>query len=48
MLEELGQPKTHLEVKKMIKEIDRSNKGAICYRDFIIMMCSVKTSVLKL
>ena len=48
MLEKLGQAKTHLEMKKMIKEIDKTGKGTICYRDFIAMMCGPKTSVLKL
>lgn len=48
MLEKLGQTKTHLEMKKMIREVDKSDKGAICYRDFIAMMIGPKTSVLKL
>lgn len=48
MLEKVGQPKTHLEMKKMIREIDRTNKGTICYRDFINMMLGPKNSVLKL
>lgn len=48
MMEKLGQAKTHLEMKKMIKEIDRTNKGTICYRDFVNMMIGPKTSVLKL
>ena len=48
MMEKLGQAKTHLELKKMIAEVDKSNKGAICYRDFVDMMLGAKTSVLKL
>ncbi|XP_045202695.2 allograft inflammatory factor 1-like isoform X2 [Mercenaria mercenaria] len=48
MLEKVGQPKTHLEMKKMIREIDSTNKGTICYRDFIAMMLGPKSSVLKL
>ena len=48
MLEKLGQAKTHLEMKKMIKEVDKTNRGTICYKDFIGMMCGPKTSVLKL
>ncbi|KAL4232742.1 apoptosis-inducing factor [Mactra antiquata] len=48
MMEKLGQAKTHLEMRKMIREIDSTNKGTICYRDFIAMMCGPKNSVLKL
>lgn len=48
MMEKLGQAKTHLEMKKMIREIDTTNTGSICYRDFITMMIGPKTSVLKL
>ena len=48
MLEELGQAKTHLELKKMIREVDKTNRGTICYRDFVAMMCGPTTSVLKL
>lgn len=48
MMEKLGQAKTHLEMKKMIREIDTTNKGTICYRDFVAMMVGPKTSVLKL
>ncbi|XP_045202708.2 allograft inflammatory factor 1-like [Mercenaria mercenaria] len=48
MLEKVGQPKTHLEMKKMIREIDTTNKGTICYRDFIAMMLGPKSSELKL
>nr|KAG5711158.1 hypothetical protein BaRGS_004802 [Batillaria attramentaria] len=38
MLEKLGQPKTHLELKKMIKEVDSTNTEAINYKDFCLMM----------
>lgn len=48
MMEKLGQAKTHLEMKKMIREIDTTNKGTICYKDFVSMMVGPKTSVLKL
>ena len=47
MLEELGQPKTHREVIKMIRQIDKTNKGTICYRDFVTMMCSPTASFLE-
>lgn len=48
MLEKLGQAKTHLEVKKMIREIDTTDTGTINYREFINMMLGPHTSVLKL
>jgi len=48
MLEKLGQAKTHLEVKKMIGEVDKTNTGTISYREFIDMMLGPHTSVLKL
>jgi len=48
MLEKIGQPKTHLECKKMIKEIDKTNSGTINYREFLDMMLGSKSSVLRL
>jgi len=48
MMEKLGQAKTHLELKKMIAEVDRENRGAISYNDFLFMMLGKKSSVLKL
>ena len=48
MLEKLGQAKTHLEVKKMIREVDTTNSGTLGYRDFINMMIGPHMSVLKL
>ncbi|XP_071112748.1 allograft inflammatory factor 1-like [Haliotis cracherodii] len=48
MLEKLGQAKTHLELKKMIQEVDTTNTGAINYVDFVKMMLGPKSSVLKL
>ena len=37
MMEKLGQAKTHLELKKMIAEVDRENRGLImiCFDYFI-------------
>ena len=32
MMEKLGQPKTHLELKKMIAEVDTNNSGKSIYR----------------
>merc|ERR1712071_152720 len=48
MMEKMGQAKTHLELKKMIKEVDREDRGAISYNDFVFMMLDAKSSVLKL
>ncbi|XP_057317354.1 allograft inflammatory factor 1-like [Hydractinia symbiolongicarpus] len=48
MMEKLEQAKTHLELKKMISEVDRENRGAISYNDFLFMMLGKKSSVLKL
>jgi allograft inflammatory factor 1 len=38
MLEKLGQPKTHLEIKKMIAQVDKSGSGTIEYIEFLEMM----------
>nr|AHZ89388.1 allograft inflammatory factor-1 [Hirudo medicinalis] len=48
MLEKIGQPKTHLECKKMIKEVNKSDTGTICYTEFLDMMLGAKNSVLRL
>ncbi|XP_046556201.1 allograft inflammatory factor 1-like [Haliotis rubra] len=48
MLEKLGQAKTHLELKKMIQEVDTTKSGTINYTDFVMMMLGNKSSVLKL
>jgi len=48
MLEKIGQPKTHLECEKMIKEVDKTNSGTIHYREFLDMMLGSKNSVLRL
>ncbi|KAK2149854.1 hypothetical protein LSH36_434g02046 [Paralvinella palmiformis] len=47
-MEDLGQPKTHLELMKMIREVDKEKKDAINYKEFIDMMLGAKTTVLKL
>eukprot|EP01118_Nematostelium_gracile_P005096 TRINITY_DN1610_c0_g1_i1.p1 TRINITY_DN1610_c0_g1~~TRINITY_DN1610_c0_g1_i1.p1 ORF type:complete len:156 (+),score=60.30 TRINITY_DN1610_c0_g1_i1:78-545(+) len=38
MMEKLGKPKTHLELKKMIAEVDKSGNGCIDYIEFLEMM----------
>lgn len=48
MLEKLGTPKTHKEVKKMIQEVDTTNSGTISYREFLNMMLGKRSTVLKL
>ncbi|KAL6053912.1 apoptosis-inducing factor [Balamuthia mandrillaris] len=35
MMEKLGQPKTHLQLKDMIAEVDTSNSGSISFHDFL-------------
>lgn len=48
MMEKLGQAKTHLELKKMIAEIDTTNSGTIHYPEFLNMMLGKKSSILKI
>ncbi|XP_007898444.1 allograft inflammatory factor 1-like [Callorhinchus milii] len=48
MLEKLGVPKTHLEVKKMITEVTGGSSETISYRDFVTMMLGKRSGVLKL
>jgi len=48
MMEKLGQPKTYVELKKMIAEVDTTGKGVINFRDFLEMMLGKSSnSVLK-
>ncbi|XP_065917444.1 allograft inflammatory factor 1-like [Dysidea avara] len=48
MMEKLGQAKTHLELKKMIAEVDTNGSGTINYDEFLTMMLGKKSSILKL
>ncbi|XP_039620327.1 allograft inflammatory factor 1-like [Polypterus senegalus] len=48
MMEKLGVPKTHLEMKKMISEVTGGISDTICYRDFVKMMLGKRSAVLKL
>ena len=48
MMEKLGQAKTHLELKKMIAEIDTDDSGTINYTEFLHMMLGKKNSILKM
>jgi len=47
MMEKLGQPKTHLELKKMIAQVDKSGSGTIDYIEFLEMMMGTGSSILK-
>ena len=47
MMEKLGQAKTHLEIKKMIAEVDTNNSGTIHYREFLNMMLGKRSSVIS-
>lgn len=38
MMEKLGQPKTHIELKKMIAQVDTDGSGTISYYEFLEMM----------
>uniref|UniRef100_A0A6I8N5I4 Allograft inflammatory factor 1 like n=1 Tax=Ornithorhynchus anatinus TaxID=9258 RepID=A0A6I8N5I4_ORNAN len=48
MMEKLGVPKTHLEMKKMISEVTGGISETISYRDFVNMMLGKRSAVLKL
>uniref|UniRef100_A0A4W5KGX6 Allograft inflammatory factor 1-like n=1 Tax=Hucho hucho TaxID=62062 RepID=A0A4W5KGX6_9TELE len=48
MMEKLGVPKTHLEMKKMISEVTEGTSDSINYRDFVKMMLGKRSAVLKL
>ncbi|XP_048768311.1 allograft inflammatory factor 1-like isoform X1 [Ostrea edulis] len=48
MMEKLGQAKTHLELKKMIAEIDTDGSNTINYTEFLNMMLGKKNSILKI
>eukprot|EP00794_Sanderia_malayensis_P015832 gene15832-17428_t len=48
MMEKLGQAKTHLELKKMIAEVDTRDSGTIDYKDFLTMMLGKRNSILKI
>lgn len=48
MMEKLGVPKTHLEIRKMISEVTGGVGTTISYRDFVNMMLGKRSAVLKL
>ncbi|KAJ1134460.1 hypothetical protein NDU88_000912 [Pleurodeles waltl] len=48
MLEKLGAPKTHLELKKMITEVTGGASDTISYQDFVRMMLGKRSAILKI
>uniref|UniRef100_A0A4X2JZY5 Allograft inflammatory factor 1 n=1 Tax=Vombatus ursinus TaxID=29139 RepID=A0A4X2JZY5_VOMUR len=48
MLEKLGVPKTHLELKKLIREVAGDSGETICYPDFLRMMLGKRSAILKI
>ncbi|XP_025846196.1 allograft inflammatory factor 1 isoform X3 [Vulpes vulpes] len=48
MLEKLGVPKTHLELKKLIREVSSSSGETFSYSDFLKMMLGKKSAILKM
>ncbi|KAG8141996.1 putative Allograft inflammatory factor 1-like protein [Naja naja] len=48
MMEKLGTPKTHLELKKMISEVTGGISETISYQDFVTLMLGKRSAVLKL
>nr|ACO40483.2 allograft inflammatory factor 1 [Sterechinus neumayeri] len=48
MMEKLGQLKNHIEIRKMIKEIDLNGSGTINFREFVQMMLGGKTSIMRM
>ncbi|XP_045651698.1 allograft inflammatory factor 1 isoform X2 [Ursus americanus] len=48
MLEKLGVPKTHLELKKLIREVSGSSGETFSYSDFLKMMLGKRSAILKM
>ncbi|XP_049744562.1 allograft inflammatory factor 1 isoform X2 [Elephas maximus indicus] len=48
MLEKLGVPKTHLELKKLIQEVSRGSGETFSYPDFLRMMLGKGSAILKM
>ena len=47
MMENMGQAKTHLQLKRMIKQVDTTNSGTINYRFDAMKGCGFKVRVLQ-
>ncbi|XP_037699480.1 allograft inflammatory factor 1 isoform X2 [Choloepus didactylus] len=48
MLEKLGVPKTHLELKKLIREVSSGSGETFSYPDFLRMMLGKRSAILKM
>lgn len=48
MLEKLGVAKTHLELKKLIKEVSNGSGETFNYSDFLRMMLGKRSAILKM
>ncbi|XP_034886507.1 allograft inflammatory factor 1 isoform X2 [Mirounga leonina] len=48
MLEKLGVPKTHLELKKLIREVSGGSGETFSYSDFLKMMLGKRSAILKM
>nr|XP_004671936.1 allograft inflammatory factor 1 [Jaculus jaculus] len=48
MLEKLGTPKTHLELKKLIREMSSGSEETFSYSDFLRMMLGKRSAILKM
>jgi len=48
LMERLGEPKTHLQLKDMMAKVDREHTGKITYNDFLFLMLGKSNSVLHL
>ena len=47
MYEELGNPRTNLELRALIAEADTSNSGGIDYREFLNVLLKDKKGITK-
>lgn len=47
MLEKLGVPKTHLELKKLIREVSSGSEETFSYSDFLSMMLGKRSAILR-
>lgn len=48
MLEKLGVPKTHLELKKLIREVSSGSEETFSYSDFLRMMLGKRSAILRM
>nr|AAB06590.1 BART-1 [Rattus norvegicus] len=48
MLEKLGVPKTHLELKKLIRELSSGSEETFSYSDFLRMMLGKRSAILRM